>query len=97
MVWDVLELMTLRRMVGSFLRITVPSVEVMLSTTYGCMSVPPLMTAQNAFAIWIEVLVMFSPNAIFDKSLSRIYLRWMTSPVSSLGMPTFVSVPKPKL
>ena len=91
-----LALITRRRIVGSFLTMTVPSVDVMLSTTYGCISVPPLMMAQNAFTICIAVVVMFSPKAMRERSLSRMYLRCNTSPVSSLGMPTLVSVPKPK-
>ena len=60
------------------------------------MSTPPLMAAAAAESICSGVVVMLWPKPMRARSVSRMYLRWMTSPVSSPGMPLSVVVPKPK-
>ena len=56
---------------------------------------PPLMAADAAASICSGVVVMLWPKPMRARSVSRTYLRWITSPVSSPGMPLSVETPKP--
>ena len=93
---EVSSLITRRTTVGSFFSTTVPSGATMLSTTYGCIRLPPFTAALTAVTSCSGVTAMLCPKPMRAKVLSVMYFWCVTMPALSPVIPLPVEEPKPK-